>query len=241
MSQHKTHRAIKKPEIKARFLADYMAASEKRRRTIVRDCKYRPIARLLQHDEAKLAVGKFIRSRARDNAVLQDKAQQLRDRLADSNFERTLYDANADYIARFSSVHPSLAFPIAEIMNPKKVPPVTLNGVKVTIEICFSLQRVTKTNKVRIGAAMLRYAKGMNLSIATAKWQSALLFGCLRQEITDPTINPEQKLCITIDAYSGKCHAAPSDAVRRFGNMAAACASISERWDNVTPPATAIF
>ena len=79
------------------------------------------------------------------------------------------------------------------------------------------------------------------LPVETAKWQSAFLFGRLRQVITDPTIDPEQKLCITIDAYSGKCHAAPSDAVSRFGNMAAACASISERWDNVTPPAKAIF
>ena len=241
MSQQKTHRDTRKPEITARFLADYMAASEKARRTIVRNCKYRPIARLLQHNDAKLVVGKFLRSRARDDAVLQDKIQQLRNRLADSDFERTLFDTNADYIAQFLSVHSSLALPIAEIMSPTKVPPVTLNGVKVTTEICFSLQRVTRTNKVRIGAAMLRYAKGKSLPVETAKWQSAFLFGRLRQVITDPTIDPEQKLCITIDAYSGKSHAAPSDAVSRFGNMAAACASISERWDNVTPPANAIF
>ena len=241
MSQQKTHRDIRKPEITVRFLADYMAASEKARRTIVRNCRYRSLARLLQHNDAKLVVGKFLRSRARDDAVLQDKIQQLRDRLADSDFERTLFDANADYIAQFLSVHSSLALPIAEIMSPTKVPPVTLNGVKVTTEICFSLQRVTRTNKVRIGAAMLRYAKGWTLPVEIAKWQSAFLFGRLRQVITDPTIDSEQKLCITIDAYSGKCHAAPSDAVSRFGNMAAACASISERWDNVTPPAKAIF
>ena len=101
MSQQKTHRDTRKPEITARFLADYMAASEKARRTIVRNCKYRPIARLLQHNDAKLVVGKFLRSRARDDAVLQDKIQQLRNRLADSDFERTLFDTNADYIAQF--------------------------------------------------------------------------------------------------------------------------------------------
>ena len=241
MLQRKTHRVIKKPEISARFLADYMAASEKARRTIARNCKYRPIARLVQHDEAKLVVGKFIRSGARDNAVLRDKAQQLRDRLADTDFERALFDANADYIAQFSSICHSLALPIAEITSPKKVPPIALNGVKVTTEVRFSLQRVTRTNKVGIGAAMLRYAKGKSLSVETAKWQSAFLFGCLRRVIIDTTIEPEQKLCITIDAYSGECHAAPSNSVSRFGNMAAACASISERWDNVTPPANAIF
>lgn len=241
MSQQKTHRVVKKPEMTARFLADYMSASEKARRTIVRSCKFRPIARLLQHDEAKLTVGKFVRSRIRDDTLLKDKAQELRDRLADSHFDRTLFDANADYLDRFSSVWPSLSLPIAEIMNPKKVPSVMLNGVKVTTEICCSLQRTTKTNKVRIGAAMLRYAKGKPLSIETAKWQSAFLFGCLRQVASDSTVSPEQKLCITIDAYSGKCHAAPSDAIRRFGNMEAACASISERWDNVTPPPTVVL
>ena len=92
MSDQKTHRVVNKPQISARFLADYMAASEKARRTIVRNCKYQAIARILQHDEAKLAVGKFIRGGGGGTSVLIQIVQQLRNRLADSDYDRTLYD-----------------------------------------------------------------------------------------------------------------------------------------------------
>jgi hypothetical protein len=35
----KTHTEIKKPSINVRFLADYMAASEQSKRTVLRGCK----------------------------------------------------------------------------------------------------------------------------------------------------------------------------------------------------------
>jgi len=65
-----------------------MSASEQARRTIIRGCKYQPIARVVQHDEAKLAVSKFIRFGLTDIATLQSEAQRLRDRMADSEFDR---------------------------------------------------------------------------------------------------------------------------------------------------------
>ena len=43
----KTHNVLKSPKISLRYLADYMAASEKARRTIIRGCKYQPIARVV--------------------------------------------------------------------------------------------------------------------------------------------------------------------------------------------------
>src|SRR3546814_15787714 len=87
-------------------------------------------------------------------------AQELRDRLADSDYERTLYDANADYLDRLAAVHNKIVLPEAELLPPGKTPHLTLNGVKVTIELCFRLQRVTRTNKLRNDAATLRYSKG---------------------------------------------------------------------------------
>lgn len=62
MSPDKTHREVKNPQISGRFLSDYMAASETRQRTIVRDCKYQPIGRVVQHNEAKASIGIFLRS-----------------------------------------------------------------------------------------------------------------------------------------------------------------------------------
>lgn len=236
----RTHREVRRPQISARHLADYMAASETVKRSIVRGCKYQPIARVIQHDEAKVAVSRFIRTG--DAEALREEARQLRDRLTDSDFERDLYDHNADYIERFMSVADGLELPGgAEILAPGRAAPLELNGVRITVDIQFRLRRITRTNKVRVGAGMLRYAKGKALSPEVGAWQSAFLFGYLNAIGAEPGSDPERRLCVTIDAYTGAVYDAPGDSARRFANMDAACASIAERWDNIAPPANAVL
>jgi hypothetical protein len=46
-STKKTHTEIKTPQMSVSQLADYMAASEQTKRSIVRGCKYRAIARVV--------------------------------------------------------------------------------------------------------------------------------------------------------------------------------------------------
>lgn len=240
--EQKTHREVKFPQISARYLADYMAGSERAKRRIVRDCKYQPIARVVQHDEAKMAVSKHIRDGKADTTELAAEAQKLRDRMADSDFDRDLFDHNADYIARFVEVCGALKLPDADRMIPGKVAHLTRHGVKITTEIHFRLRRVIKTtNQVRVGAAMLRYAKGKPLSAAVAEWQSAYLYGYLKAIGIEDGATVENKLCLTIDAYSGMAYEAPGNSASRFKNMEAACESIAERWPNIKPPPGAKF
>jgi hypothetical protein len=108
-------------------------------------------------------------------------------------------------------------------------------------KILFRLRLTTKTNEVRIGGGMVRYAKNRPLNPETAAWQSSLLLGYLDLINADPGEVPEGKLCVTVDAFAGKSYSAPGDALSRFKNMRAACESIAERWDNVKPPDGAIF
>jgi hypothetical protein len=241
MPGQKTHREVKKPQISGRLLADYMAASETARRTIVRGCKYQAIVRVIQHNEAKVAVARFIRDGMVDSGRLTEKAQALRDRIADTDFDRDLLDHNADYIDRFVKIHGVVSLPAADILAPGKTEPFEVHGVKVTPELHFRLQRTTKTNKVKVGAGMLRYAKGKALAPNVAEWQSAFIHGYLTAHPIEEAVEPEGKLCLTVDAYSGAVHAAPGDAVRRYQNMMAACASIAERWPNIAPPPGAVF
>jgi hypothetical protein len=237
----KTHREVKNPQISARYLADFMAATETAKRTIVRGCKYQPIARVVQHNEAKAAVAKFLRDGLVETALLNGFALQLRERLADNDFDRDLYDHNADYVDRFAEVFPSLEMPVADLLAPGKVVALELNGTKVTADLSLRLRRLTKTNKVRVGAAMLRYAKGKVLPPAVAEWQSAFIHGYLNAIGLEPATEPELKLCLTVDAYSGKAHPAPTDSVQRFKHMQAACKTIAERWPNIDPPPKAVL
>ncbi|MBW5435360.1 hypothetical protein FXB41_11385 [Bradyrhizobium canariense] len=241
MPVQKTHRMVNQPKISARYLSDFMAASERTRRTILRGCKYQPIARLVQHDEAKSTISKFLRDGEGDTAILTEKASGLRNRMADSEFDRDLLDHNADYIDRFAEVFPNLDLPNVEFHPPGKSHPIELNGVKVTTEIQFRLRRLTKTNKIRVGGAAFRYAKGKSLSSEVANWQSAFMLGYLHHTATEPEAEPEGQLCLTIDASGGICHRAPTDAVSRFNNMDAACATIAEWWPNIAPPDGAVF
>ncbi|MBY5771448.1 hypothetical protein HFN63_15190 [Rhizobium leguminosarum] len=236
----KTHRLVNKPQISSRSLADYMAASEIGKRNILTACKYQAIARIVQHDEAKQTISKFFRSENPLITDLDDAAKQLRARMADSDFDRDVYDHNADYIDRFSKVVHIVELPSdADILAPGQSPKIEIGGVKVGADIQFRLRRVTKTNKVKIGAAVFRYAKGKPLKPEIASWQSAFLLAYLADTALEVGAEPEAKLCVTLDMYSGKTCPAPTDSVSRFKNMQAACVAIAERWDNIKPPPNA--
>jgi hypothetical protein len=219
-----------------------MAASEQARRTVIRNCKYRPIARIIQHKKANGAIVRFVADPAVDLVWLTERAEGLRNAIADDDFDRSVLDNNADYIDSFIAALERMKFPKADYASPQDASAsMQIEGVKVAVDVRFSLQRITKTNKVKVGAGALRYAKGKVLPEEVGLWQSAFMHGYLGV-IHDPDdAKPDKALCITIDAFSGKVHAAPTDAVRRFNNMIAACATIAERWPNVAPPDGAIL
>jgi hypothetical protein len=161
--------------------------------------------------------------------------------MADTPFERDVLDNNADYIQAFADACTSMIMPDAERVAFEGAFRVDVSGVEVNPDIRFMMSRLTKTNKVHIGFATLRYAKGKPLADEVAAWQSSLLYGCAISVSDMDEREPEKKLCVTIDALSGVAHQAPGDALTRFRNMEAACQSIAERWDSVEAPPNATF
>src|ERR1700753_138594 len=168
----KTHVLVPEAEISVRYLADYMPVSERKRRSIIEGCKYRPIARLLQHKEATITIASAIRSGAPDPNELKTKAESIRNKLATDDFDALTNEANADYIQKFSEVVASIKLPDADILPGKVFPPLTIQGVKVRFSPNLLLRRVDKTNKQRNGAFMLRYAKGKALNADVGGYQS---------------------------------------------------------------------
>jgi hypothetical protein len=217
-----------------------MAATETKQRSIIRGCKYRPIARIVQHDMAKAAIGQFL-WKGKPVSALADEAEALRAKLADDDFERDTLDHNADYIERFVDLFPSLDLPKAEMLAPGAARAVEIEGVRVTADLRWRMRRTTKTNKVKMGAGTLRYKKGRPLGEAAGCWQSAFLFGYLSLLGAEDGAEVEHKLCITLDAFAGVTYAAPTNSVQRFNQMRSACATIAERWDNIAPPTGAVF
>ena len=237
----KTHVLVTEPRISVRRLADYMAASHQSKRTIIQSCKYRAIARVFQHNEAMAIVTNHILSDAKGAGDLKSKAEFIRNKVADNDFDEDTNEHNADYVERFAEIVADVALPDVEMATPKEFAPLNLRGVKVSFRPRILFSRTTKTNKVRCGALMLRYSKGKPLPINVAEWQSAAIFGCMRMLNAINMAEAERSLCITLDAYTGKCHEAPGKAVYLFNEMTAACATIGKQWREIKPPKNAIL
>lgn len=236
----KTHRAVKNPSLNHRFLADYMAASDRRKRTLIRDCKYKSLARQFQHQEAKAGIRQYLNAGEMDEVEsIEALAEELRARTAFEQFERDLFDYNADYLDRFAKTFDPNGLP-AEMAAGPKYPAIDLNGVRVTFDVPVTFRRTMKgSNRVRFGGMTLRYEKGKALPEDVGLWQSALLFGYLSNHVDFNGAEPEQKLCTTLDVWTGKHTAAPGDSITRFRNAEAACATIAEQWPNIPPPENA--
>ncbi|MEM9097344.1 MAG: hypothetical protein AAGC79_02380 [Pseudomonadota bacterium] len=242
MSESPTHRLVKTPKVDSRHLSDYMVASERKQRTIIRDCKYRKIARAIQHDRAKAFIAKSLRTGSLGADALKTEGQRLLDMMADSDFDRSTLDVNGDFLIAYGDAFNLDTFPTtAEIVAAPKKFIVTINGVEMNPDIRFATQRVTRTNRLRTGLGTIRYAKNKPLNPEAGVYQSSALFGCRKMIDSDDETAPEEKLCLTLDCVTGAFYPAPTDATRRFQNMEAACATISERWDNIEPPAGAVL
>lgn len=242
MEEKKTHRLVEKPRMSVRFLADYMAASDQVRRTILRDCKYRATARMVQHDDAKLAISKYMLHGCTDPEILNVEAEYIRNKLADDQFDTDCNDVNADYVERFAKVVEDIELPKgAQWEQSKPFAAQDINGLKVTFAPSLLTRRTTRQNTTKRGAMMLRYAKGTTLRGEVGAFQSSVIHGLLNMYGTAEDEQIDGKLCLTICGHSGTMHPAPTNCVSRFNNTKAACATIAEQWDKIKPPPKAVL
>ena len=241
--EHKpTHVEIKLPKLSMSRLADYMASSRQAQRSIIQSCKYQPIVRVVQHREARVILSNYLRNKLDEPPSLVLKASQIRHKLTENEFEAEVNGHNADYVERFSQVANKVQLPAAELKPTREFSPLDMNGLSLNFSPQILLARLTqRTNKLIIGALMLRYAKGKPLSDKVGNWQAAGIFGFLRTIQEAEAAEAERELCLVLDAYTGEIHPAPGNAVYLFKEMKAACADIAERWPVIKPPKNAIL
>lgn len=243
MAEDKTHSLRENPGMSASKLADYMAASEQTRRSILRACKYRPIARVVQHQAAKESISEALSSGDSGLEMLQTRVEILRNGLHGSDFDNEVAEHNADYIERFVEMGPELPTQAQEVVTAGKFTPLNIDGFSLSFYPDLILKRINLRNVPKMGVAFLRYGKNRPISDEVGCWQSAISFGYLdtklKQGLGDT--DPEKQLCVTLDVWSGKCHPAPGNSIYRFNEVKAACAGIVERWGQIAPPDNAVF
>jgi hypothetical protein len=241
MSPKKTHVERKSPRISLARLADYMGASEQGKRSIAVSCKYQPIGRLIQYNDAKQILSNYIRSENRKIEDLKEKLQVLKAKICDTDFEKDVRDHNVDFVERFISLHDDYDFKDYSYLKSVKFPNYELNGMPVAVTPDVLVTRTTRMNKEKIGALMLRYSKGRALDSKVALHQAAFLYEYFRQPEFHKHGESEKRLCVVLDTYAATPYEAPGNATYLFKEMAATCASLVERWPAIKPPKGAVL
>lgn len=239
--EKKTHRVAPNPEIPVQYLADYMAASNQARRGIVQKSKYKSLARTFQHQIARKTITDHLLDGNPLPGDLKDKADEIRTRLADTEFETQLYGYNADFVDAFADVAAQFAFDGFQVVAPEGIENPVYNGTIVKFTPSVLTYRMTKANTQKIGGVMFRYAKGTPVPNIVAEFQAAFIFGFFRENPFIEESKPEYKLCRVLCAVSGDTFLAPTDSVYKFNEMKAVCSDIAEKWENVPPPPGAIL
>ena len=237
--EQKTHREVPEPEISVRHLADFMAASERARRTIVEGCKYRPIARLVQHKEATLAISGAIQKGALDEQALKDKARFIRNKLADDDFEALTNEVNADYVEKFSEVVASIKLPDADVL-PGKVfhhsKSMVSGCVSRPISCCVGSTKPTSSVGELSCFDTRKEKRSQQLSADFSRRRHS---DFLKEYAPEEGSDVDKTICVTLNAFTGELYPAPGSSLSMFANMKAACMTIAERWPNIGPPKAA--
>ena len=240
-----THIELARPRLTNRRLAEYMAASPVRQRTLIRDTKYRKVEPEITYHEGFAVIGDMLADGDLATSALSDAAEDFHDRMDVEGFrERLRLDLIGDMLDWLAEHRSPLVLPDADRLDDSRTwgrgGTWEVAGVTVDPQIYFRLARSRRGFR-SVGAATLRYSKSGPTKPDVAQWQSALLHGYLADTITDDTLRPDPDLCLTLDLRISTSHPAPGNARTLMKQMEATCASISERWPNIAPPDRAVI
>lgn len=237
---NKTHRTVKNPRLSDNKLADYMSASEQARRGILRSCKYQAITAVIQHNDAKKIIAESMDNGKLDMEKLTAKLAIYEGKITDTPFEEEVKQHNIDYINNvlllgFDEINGE------EFHRCKTGRKLDFNGTEISFFPDMIVARTNKRNNRKIGALNFRYSKSAQLRKRVAEFQSALIFGALRDEPFEPHATPEHSLCQTIDGFNGNVYPAPSNSIYLYNEMKAAGSAIALQWPNIEPPSGAVL
>ncbi|MDG4852982.1 MULTISPECIES: hypothetical protein [unclassified Mesorhizobium] len=237
----KTHRVVKTAEIPVQYLADYMASSNQVRRGIVQKSKYKSLARVFQHQIARKTISDHILEGNPLPGDLKEKAEDIRNLLADSDFDTQLHNYNAEFVEAFADVSDKLDLSWFQLQAPQKPEHPSYNGTTVKFTPSLLTYRKTKANTHKIGGIMYRYAKASPVPKEAAEFQAAFMYGFFTTNPFVEEAKPEDALCVVFDAVNGMTYNSPAKAIYKFNEMKAVCGDIAEKWDNIPPPAGAVL
>lgn len=224
------------PRFSLNKLAEYMAASPRRRRSLIIDQIRLPVAKVINYEDARRVLVRFFADPDRSPKQLLDMAAAFRDRAAQNPEEHRsqclVSSARAlEAFAPFSDqVRPK---GVVAVRGPRQGADLELGGVRVVVAPDISL--IQPGTERRIGALKLHFSRSAPLSSESLQYASTLIYRHLENNSDQPT----KSRCISVDIFAHRAEAVPRAVKDRIKNLEAACEEIAERWPSLADVARA--
>ena len=232
------------PRLSLRRLAEFMAASPVRQRSLIRDTKYRSVEPEISYGEGFALIGDMLADGDLATQTLREAAEDFHDRMDVRGIrERIAYDLIGGMFDWLADERPDLQLPDAERYDDGRTwgrgGAWEVEGVTLDPDVHLRLAQARRGYRA-VGAVTLRYSKSGPLDPVIAQWQASGLHGYLSDTLEGEALRPDPDLCIALDLRTGIAHPAPGRARTLMSQMRAACATIAERWPNIAPPKGAV-
>ncbi len=242
-------RVNRHPRFTVLELAEYMAADDGPRETILRDMKYERIARTLVYRTLNQAVAAYLTSATRDGRILAAARATLEaERDAAMNpkqRENFVFELRAlDAFERSTNALQISGLQIERA--PHTGHGVDLQGLHLSCRPTAHIRQVRPRGGSFVGALLIDTAKGIapRTPAAEARLTNAMTHAAIllhqyaAATLATDDARPSPALSVVFHAHRQERVSAPSNYRRMFRNIEASCRGIVRGWGNITPPAS---
>ena len=222
------------PRISLNALAEYVVASPRRQRAILREQKYPQPIRTAYYREAERAIIRCIAGRTDVDGVRRI-ARILEGRAANTGYERSRLQNGVLAMTRFADVYSNFDLRNLDIRvaNPRPAI-VEIRQVVVSVRPELLLEGpVRGQDGNRYGMLKLYFGKDDPIDGGRADCTGAIVQRYAMEQL--PADQPsDRRLCRVLDVFAGRLIEAPRATIRTFENIEAACEGIAALWNGVT-------
>lgn len=223
------------PRISLNSLAEFLTASETRKRSIIADQHKPKTAIVARYRDAEPAVIQYLESRCKDASVLTKVIDHL-DSLKPTDARKAERVqsclAAVKSMRGFEWTTPAIANAIPRRPH-DSAPPLLMAGVQISVRPDLLLFR-TFSDRKPIGAVKLRFSKTCALGGETAAYVGAGLCRFM-VDAYGVDLDTAVKNTVVLDVFSRTEHLPPRSITSRLKSMAIACEQIVREWPVADP------
>lgn len=233
-------KVVQSPRMSVNKLGEYLCASVRRRRTIIRDQKYqKPFAGTARYSDAREAIVRHVSTSPGSYDALREAARKLsQPHPFQTKWQNEHRVSCWKALVSFMDSYPldSLSFGLSDavmVAGPHNASVgMKIGGVSVSLRPDVYIRGLLGSEDV-VGLLKLHFSKDNPLSDEAGKYIATLLHLYAEESLASERVIASRAQCIILDVRHGALHTAPDCFKVRRQEIEAACEEISQRWDSI--------